>query len=100
MNDNLPSRFSDAELEPIIFRDLFHNLTRHGHQLTDQPKIVISPTLTYGKYVKSKLMGFNSQTTSRLDGHIRLEISKITRITEQNSVDIMTSQPFTIQWLW
>ena len=57
----IPLRFSDPELEPIIFPDLFPDGRGHYGDLLNQSTENNNCSLTYGKYVKSRLMGFDSR---------------------------------------
>ena len=57
----LPLSFTDPELEALLFPDLFPDGRGHYGDLYNQSSTHNDNVLTYGKYIKARLMGYDSR---------------------------------------
>jgi hypothetical protein len=59
LNNTLPLSFADPELEALLFPNLFPDGHGHYSDLYNQLSTNNDNVLTYGKYIKARLMGYD-----------------------------------------
>jgi len=57
----IPLRFTDPELEAILFPDLFPDGHGYYGEISNRLSSLNNDALTYGKYIKMRLLGFDSR---------------------------------------
>jgi hypothetical protein len=107
----IPLNFADSELEALLFPDLFPDGHGHYGELRNESSQSSSNTvLTYGKYIKARLMGYDPRFRLHpvwmMWSYMQLEklrnYQNTTRIYRQRYADSTSSRSFAIsatQWL-
>jgi hypothetical protein len=91
----LPLSFADAELEPLLFPDLFPDDRGHYGDLHNQP-LANNNALTYGKYIKARPIGYDARFRLHpvwiMWSYMQLvrNFQNTARLRRQRSVDTMS----------